>query len=384
MSDTQFLILGAGPYSIATAAYAKSLGVEVTLVGKPLEFWTKNMPHGMFLRSGADWQIDARETATFEAFLQLRGLTRAQIKPIPLDTFLEYVKWFMEQYDVTARPAYVTHLEASNGGYHAMLEDGSEIRADKVLLGLGFAFFKHYPPELVEKLPPGSYSHTCDTVEFEFLRNKRVLIIGGRQSAFEWAALLAEQGAQQVHLSYRHETPKFDEPDWSWVQPMTRRTLSNHAWWRELSAEEQEKIRREFWAAGRLILEAWLDPRVHQPNITMHPKTTIARVTISPKDDGEKTYDILLDDGTWFNVHHIILATGYRPEMHNIGFLDRATILEKLKTVEGFPALDPEFQTSLPNLYITGLAATRDFGPFFGFTVACPVAARIIGDAIVG
>jgi hypothetical protein len=69
--------------------------------------------------------------------------------------------------------------------------------------------------------------------------------------------------------------------------------------------------------------------------------------------------------------------------MDKVGFLDRATILDSLATVNGFPALDPDFQTSLPHLYVTGLAATQDFGPFFGFTVGCPVAAKIIGDAVV-
>ncbi len=34
-----------------------------------------------------------------------------------------------------------------------------------------------------------------------------------------------------------------------------------------------------------------------------------------------------------------------------------------------------------PDVYATGLAATCDCGPFFGSTVAGPVAARIIGDA---
>jgi hypothetical protein len=68
--------------------------------------------------------------------------------------------------------------------------------------------------------------------------------------------------------------------------------------------------------------------------------------------------------------------------MHHVSFLDRTTILDVLATNEGFPALDCEFQTNLPNLYVTGLAATRDFGPFFGFTVACPVASYIIGKAV--
>ncbi len=378
MITTQFLIIGAGPYSIAAAAYAKHLGVETTIVGKLLDFWKTNMPRGMFLRSGPDWHLDARDVNTFEAYVKLRGLTREQTKPVPLDTFLDYVSWFMGQYDLRTHNAHVTHLEKSNGAYTATLDNGEQIHAEKVLLGLGFTFFKQYPHELVEKLPHGSYAHTCDTVDFEFYRGKRVLIVGGRQSAFEWAAMICEKGAAEIHLTHRHATPKFVEPDWSWVQPMVRRTIQDHSWWRKLTHDEQEKIRYDFWSVGRLTLEAWLDARVHQPNIHIHEKTNI----VSVRTHSDKTFDVLLDDDSQFNIHHIILATGYKPNMQNIAFLDRETILDHLATNDDFPALDPEFQTSLPNLYVNGLAATHDFGPFFGFTVACPVAAKIIGEAV--
>jgi FAD-dependent urate hydroxylase len=378
MEHTDFLIVGAGPYSLATAAYAKSAGVDVTIVGKPLDFWKTSMPRGMFLRSGSDWHLDAREVATFEAYVKERGLTSSDIQPVRLDTFLDYASWFMGQYNVAPRNAYVTHLAGSKGAYIATLDDGYQLSAGKVMLGLGFIFFKHYPTDLVAKLPPHSYSHTSDTVDFDFYRNKRVLIVGGRQSAFEWAALIRERGAEQIHLTYRHATPQFVEPDWSWVQPMVRRTLFDHGWWRQLTTQEQNRIRDDFWATGRLILEAWLGRRVKQPNIHPHESTTIASVN----ENGAGTYDVVLDDGSRCNVHRIILATGYRPMMGNVAFLDRATILNSLATVDGFPVLDPEFQTSLPNLYVTGLAATRDFGPFFGFTVGCPVAAKIIGDAV--
>lgn len=378
MTRTQFLVIGAGPYSLAAAAYAKYLGVQTTIVGKPLDFWKTNMPRGMFLRSGPDWHLDARDVNTFESFLKVRGLTHVQVKPVPLDIFLDYASWFMGQNDLQTHPALVTHLAKSDDGYLTLLDDGTQIHAMQVLLGLGFSFFKHVPTELLEKLPAGSYVHTCDTVDFEYYRGKRVLIIGGRQSAFEWAALLNEKGAAQVHITHRHATPRFEEPNWDWVQPMARRTLADHAWWRNMTSEQQEKIRLDFWAVGRLTLEAWLDARVHQPSIHIHEKTNI--VAVNALDD--KTYAVLLDDDTTFNVHRIILATGYRPNMHNVPFLDRATILDVLATHDGFPALGTEFQTNLPNLYVNGIAATRDFGPFFGFTVGCPVAAKIIGDRV--
>ena len=376
--QTALLIIGAGPYGIATAAYAKYLGVPVTVVGKTLDFWKTNMPRGMFLRSGPDWHLDARDVATFQAYCNMRGLTPTQVKPVPLDTFLDYASWFMGQYDLTPQPALVTHLARSNGTFTATLDDGSQIRADKVVLSLGFAWFKHYPSELVKTLPVGSYTHTCDMVDFEFLRDKRVLIVGGRQSAFEWAALIREKGADQIHVTHRHATPHFTEPDWSWVQPMVRRTLEDHGWWRRLTDEEKEQIRKHFWAVGRLTLEAWLGPRVDQPDIHIHENTTI----VAARTLADGTYEISLDDKTTVHAHHIILATGYVPNMQNVAFLGRTTILQELQTLNGSPRLDTEFQTNSPNLYVTGLAAVQDFGPFFGFTVACPVAAKIIGEAV--
>jgi thioredoxin reductase len=322
--------------------------------------------------------LDGNEVNTFEAYLKTRGLTHAEVKPVPLDLFLDYASWFMGQYNVQTHPAHVTRLEKAGDSYIAALDDGTQLRAKQVLLGLGFTFFKHAPRELVEKLPEGSYAHTCDTVDFEFYRGKRVLIVGGRQSAFEWAAMINEKGASEVHLTHRHATPRFEEPNWDWVQPMVRRTLSEHDWWRKLTPEEQEKIRLDFWSVGRLTLEAWLDARVHQPTIYIHEKTNI----VAANSRGDNTYDILLDDDSKLNVHHIILATGYRPNIQNVTFLDRSTILDSLATVDGFPSLDPEFQTNHRNLYVAGIASTRDFGPFFGFTVGCPVTARIIGQAV--
>jgi hypothetical protein len=59
----------------------------------------------------------------------------------------------------------------------------------------------------------GPHSHTCDLVDFAGLRGKRCLIVGGRQSAFEWAALIHEAGAAAVHVCYRHDTPAFKTAD---------------------------------------------------------------------------------------------------------------------------------------------------------------------------
>jgi thioredoxin reductase len=372
----QFLVIGAGPFSIATAAYAKFLGIDTAIVGRTLHFWKAHMPKGMFLRSDFDWHLDARDVHTFEAFMNSSGKIPEQSKPISLQLFCEYVLWFMKQYDLQVLEQHVTDLKLVKNQFIAKLEDGSEIQACRVLLGLGYAGFPNLPTDVVSKLPEGSFSHTCDTVEFERFRSKRILIIGGRQSAFEWAALIRESGAEEVHLMFRHPAPRFAESDWSWVQPMARIAVQDHGWWRKLTEQEKETIRQKFFANGRLILEPWLDPRVHQPNIQIHENTNIAGVR-----NLSDSYEVELLNGKRINVHHILLATGYRTNMSNIRFLD-SSILKSLEIADGYPVLDPEFQTSVPGLYITGVAATQDFGPFFGFTAACPVAAKIIAEAI--
>jgi FAD-dependent urate hydroxylase len=209
MERTQFLVIGAGPYGLAAAAYARTRGIDVTIVGRPMEAWQKQMPEGMFLRSGTDWHLDALGVHTFERYLRERGLTPEQVHPIPLGLFREYGMWFLRQYDLSPRQALVRERRKTNEGFAAALDNGSTIHAEKVLLGLGFGWFRHLPPDLTGILPTGRYSHTCDTAAFDSLRGRRVLIIGGRQSAFEWAALMHERGVAEIHLSYRHPTPEF-------------------------------------------------------------------------------------------------------------------------------------------------------------------------------
>jgi cation diffusion facilitator CzcD-associated flavoprotein CzcO len=58
MHETDLLIIGAGPFGLAAAAQASHLGIQHVVVGRPMEFWRKNMPAGMYLRSACDWHLD--------------------------------------------------------------------------------------------------------------------------------------------------------------------------------------------------------------------------------------------------------------------------------------------------------------------------------------
>ena len=71
-TTTSLLVIGAGPYALSTAAYARQHGIDTVVVGRPMGFWRDHMPAGMFLRSGPDWHLDAASVHTLEAYLEER------------------------------------------------------------------------------------------------------------------------------------------------------------------------------------------------------------------------------------------------------------------------------------------------------------------------
>ena len=90
-----------------------------------------------------------------------------------------------------------------------------------------------------------------------------------------------------------------------------------------------------------------------------------------------------LSNGQILILDYIVLATGYGVNIAKVPYLSHESISSNLQTYEGFPVLDEYFQSSVPGLFMTGLVATRDFGPFFGFVKGCPAAARIIVNRII-
>ncbi len=381
--DSQLIIIGAGPFGLALAAHAQQLGIDYLVVGKPMEFWRDNMPTGMYLRSASDWHLDVANDATIERFLAEQGQTPAGVEPLSRDMYLRYVLWFQEQKQIHTLPVYVTQLDYRPNAaraFRAITDEGEVIAADKVVIAVGFKYFKHLPPDVVQLLPPVRFAHTCDLVDFTNLRDKRCLILGGRQSAFEWAALIHEAGAAAVHVAHRHPSPAFQAADWSWVNPLVDAMADNPGWFRNLAPEEKDRVAYHLWSEGRLKVEPWLERRIHQSGVFVWPQTRVEHCTELP--DG--TVAVTFDDDTTVLVDQIVLATGYKVQIDRVPFLAHGNILRQLATRNGFPVLDEHFQTNVPGLFITSMAAAQDFGPFWGFTIAVRTSARLIGEALTG
>jgi FAD-dependent urate hydroxylase len=376
------LIVGAGPFGLAMAAYAGHHHIEHAVIGQTMEFWKVNMPKGMHLRSACDWHYDPFNEDTIERYLKTKHLKPADVEPLALDTYLGYCEWFRRQKGIEVTPKRVLrldHADDTSPFFKATLQGGGSITAKNVVLALGFGYFKHVPAPYPDLFPPGRFAHTCDFVGLSQLKGKRALIIGGRQSAFEWAALLHEQGAVAVHLVYRHPTPSFARSDWSWVGPLVDTMVEDPGRFRRLTAEEKEQISRRMWAEGRLKLEPWLAARITNNETRLFPESQVTTCKELPGGELEVT----LSSGASLEVDHVILATGYKVDVNRIPLLATGNILKRLQTQNGFPSLDDHFQSNIPGLFFTSMCATQDFGPFFAFTVSVRASAALIGAALL-
>jgi FAD-dependent urate hydroxylase len=378
---TRLLIVGAGPFGLAMAAYAKHLGIEHLIAGKPMGFWKSNMPKGMYLRSACDWHLDPLNVDTIEKFLGTKGLSTKDVEPLSLEFYLSYAQWFQEQKQISVLPALVRKLdwdESEAFPFRAVMDNGESVAAKFVVVAVGFQYFKNLPSDLVKLLPEGRYSHTCDLVDFREMAGKRCLIIGGRQSAFEWTALMYEAGAAEIHLCYRHDSPAFAAGDWSWLNPLIDATEEMPGWFRNLSQQQKDEIKWRLWAEGRLKVEPWLKARISNGRVKLWPKTRVEKCCELSSGD----LAVSMDDGQKITVDRIVLATGYKVEFSQVPFLRASKILGKLNIRDGFPELDEHFQSSVWGMFITSMPATQQFGPFFAFTVAARASARLIGRAV--
>jgi cation diffusion facilitator CzcD-associated flavoprotein CzcO len=334
----------------------------------------------MYLRSACDWQLDPIGIDSIESFLKTEGRTAAEVEPLSLEFYLRYARWFAQRKGIEPIPAYVRSLDyaAPTARFHARTEEEGLITARAVVIAVGFKYFKQMPAELTRRIPAGRLAHTCDLVDFASLRGKRCLIVGGRQSAFEWAALIREAGAAAVHVCHRHDSPAFAASDWSWVGPLVDMTTQDAAWFRKLPAARQDEIHRRLWAEGRLKVEPWLQPRIRDDAVKLWPRSEV--VACSEREDGALA--ATLDNGETLIVDQVIAATGYKVDIARVPFLAAGNLLERLATRNGFPQLDQQFETSISGLFVTSMPAMQDFGPFWGFTIAAPVSAQIIGEQL--
>ena len=205
-------IIGAGPYGLAAAAHLRNAGREPRVFGQPLKFWSTHTPVGMVLRS----PYTGSDIGAPDLKLTLKDYerdTQPVDVPIPVETFVEYGKWFQQRAVPDVDQREVRRIDRADSGFLINV-DGDAFQANSVVVAAGIGTFARRPPQFAS-FDSDVVSHTVEQRDLSVFRGRRVSVIGGGQSALESAALLHESGAD-VDVLVRAETVR-------WILGQTRR-----------------------------------------------------------------------------------------------------------------------------------------------------------------
>jgi FAD-dependent urate hydroxylase len=369
-SNCNVVVLGAGPYGLSAAAYLRASGMETRVFGEPMSFWEKQMPAGMCLRSnwGASHIADPEQQLTLDAYCHEKG--NHVSKPIPLDRFVDYGRWYQERAVPALENRSVASVGRNGGGFKIVLADGEEFTAQRVVVAAGISAFATRPAEFA-RIPSALASHTSEHSDLRKFKGRRVAVIGAGQSALESAALLQEFGiavevfARKPHLNWVGLHPRLHHLGFISKLFYSKRDVGPAGISRLVSMPHLfRRFPRGFQdrTAYRAIRPAgagWLQPRLVGIPITLGRKVTSA---------AEKGGQLALhfDDGSQRIVDHALLATGFRVDVKRYPFLAPA-IAQEVETANGYPVLKRGLESSIPGLHFVGKPAAWSFGPLLGF-----------------
>jgi thioredoxin reductase len=312
---------------------------------------------------------DARGPLGLPAYEASRGTPVP--RPIPLEEFVGYGRWVQRLVAPDIDRRRVQRVEQREDGFRLVIDGGDDLRARRVVLATGLESFERPMAEFAG-LPSSVVSHTADLSEPTVFAGRRVLVIGGGQSAIESAALLAEGGARVEVVLRRHAVrwltrtayihrrsgalrPLF-YPDTDVGPPGLNQVAARPALFRRLPHRLRDPLATR---CIRPAASAWLIDRT-----AAVPISTGRRVTRAAPSAGALRVE--LDDGTARTIDHVILGTGFRLDVRSHPLL-AADVARRISHRGGYPRLGRGYESSVPGLHFVGAIAADSFGPIMRF-----------------
>jgi hypothetical protein len=326
---TDVAIIGAGPYGLAAAAELRAAGIDICAFGRPMSFWSEHMPGGMLLRSPyvASSIGSAQGPLSLDAFAASQGV--AIDRPVPLELFVDYGRWVQATAVPDLDQRLITRVERDGSGFTIVLDEDDRVPATRVVVAGGIKPFAHVPP-VFAGLPAALVSHTSQHRDLSVFSGRRVLVIGGGQSALESAALLHEAAAD-VEVVTR--------------APMIR-WLGQRPWLRELGP-----VSTLLYApaeVGPPLLSQLVEVPGWVRRLPPGARRALERRSVRPA------------------VEHVLLGTGYRVDIARYPFLS-PQLTAAVHQVGGYPVLRSGLESSIPGLHFLGAPAAWSFGPLMRF-----------------
>jgi len=313
MEKVKITVIGAGPAGIATAIEAKANNIEPVVVLEKGESVCNTIVK--FYKPGK--RVDAY-------------YRKKDIKPIGIcsfetetkEEFLQRIEKWIKEWNLDIKlKSEVTNIKKNDQGYEILIKDKPEYLSEFVVIAIGI-FGKPNKPSY--PIPKELKGKVFLEPPLEIPENKKILVVGGGNTAAEVACALCE--SNQVFLSYRR--PKFFR-----INEINLKNL-----------EEKEK-------QGKLKLLMATDIEKIEPYND--------RIKVFFKDGKEEIYDL---------IYYCLGGTTPKNFLKRIGIEFNEN---------GEPLIDEFFETNLPKVFLAGDIALKQGSIMKAFNSAHIVIKRI-------
>ncbi len=236
-------------------------------------------------------------------------------------------------------------------------------RAACVILAIGTDDCSYVPPDLdlFKCRFPESILHSSEFDLQKVIRKavpSKIVIVGGGLTAATLAKNLTDLGVEVVMITRKPmKIQQFDfEP--LWLGPKALSRFSG-----ELDWEKRKKIVHEARGEGS-VTPGIADALTKSRSDGRFYLQTGAKIRAI---DGDSRLQVKTTESTIDDVDLVVLATGYRFNLHRYRFLSDLTKRHKIPTLCGLPQLDNELQLQpVQNLFGSGVIAQLQIGPAAG------------------
>jgi thioredoxin reductase len=383
-------IVGAGPYGLSIAAHLRDPRRSMRVFGSPMSSWRQQMPHGMLLKSEG---FASNLSAPGEGFTLADYGAEQQLPylgvgwPVPLSSFVGYGMEFQRRYVPDLEDSNIESLRSTEDGFELRTSMGESLRARRVVIAVGLSHFAFQPVEfggISDRDGGGPISHSSQQVDPTRFRGQRVAVVGAGASALEWAALLHEAGAEVVVLARRRIIDFHLPPDGP--RSLARRLLNPNSglgpgWRSRLYADAPllfhtlpERLRLRIVGSHLGPAPGWFVRDRVVGRVPIHLGVRIDELRLR---EGRPEIAYRRADGSreQLTVDQVITATGYRPALSRLAFIEDALRLQ-LRRLNDTPMLDRGFESSVRGLHFVGPIAANSFGPLVRFAYGADFTAR--------
>jgi thioredoxin reductase len=375
MSDTDAVIIGAGPNGLSVAAHLGD-AIERRVFGHTMGAWRFNMPEGMILKSEPYASDLSAPSPGYLAGDYCRATSQdyhERVIPLSKQQFIGYGDWFAHQLVGDVETTDVVSLSRDSDEFVVQTAEGEAVRAAQVVVATGIIPFAYLPPELAA-LSPHLVSHTSAHRDLSRFKGKEVLVVGRGQSALETAALIHERGgtAKIVVRADRVNWPTANPEAPSRLQrlrtPVVRLCEGWPCWAYDRLPDafrllpEAERIDRGLGFLGPAG-SWWLRERV-EGRIPM----LLGHRVVGAEAAGDRirlSFETPAGPVTE-EADHVIAGTGFRFDLTRLRYLE-PSLRDSLRLVAGAPVVDRHLESNVPGLFFTGALAAPSLGPLMRF-----------------